>query len=157
MNKQTSSHSNESFRDPAGFVFKYKDNIYRQINKEGQTDFDFFVQSGLYKELVEKKLIVPHKEVKTLSGIGKDPKRYKIIQPELIPFISYPYEWSFSQLKDAALLTLRLQRIALKHGMILKDASAYNVQFIGQKPIFIDTLSFRVYKPGAPWDGYRDF
>src|SRR5690606_1323025 len=82
---------------------------------------------------------------------------YKVIQPHVVPFISYPYEWCFSQLKDAALLTLRIQKIALKHGMSLKDASAYNIQFSEGRPIFIDSLSFEKPKPNAPWVAYGQF
>ena len=74
-----------------------------------------------------------------------------------MPFISYPYEWSFSQLKDAALLTLKIQKIALEHGMSLKDASAYNIQFVKGKPLLIDTLSFEKYAEGRPWVAYRQF
>ena len=82
---------------------------------------------------------------------------YKTLLPERVPFISYPYEWCFSQLKDAALLTLRLQKIALKHGMSLKDATAYNIQFRRSRPLMIDTLSFTRYEEGSPWVGYRQF
>jgi hypothetical protein len=82
---------------------------------------------------------------------------FKIIQPERVPFISYPYEWSFSQLKDAALATLSIQKRALKAGMSLKDASAYNIQFVNGKSILIDTLSFEIYQEGKPWDAYRQF
>ena len=72
-------------------------------------------------------------------------------------FISYPYEWSFGQLKDAALLTLELQERALAKGLTLRDASAYNIQFDGGGPVFIDTLSFEPRKDGAPWVAYRQF
>jgi hypothetical protein len=80
-----------------------------------------------------------------------------VIKPEAVSFISYPYEWCFSQLKDAALLTLEVQKKALNHGMSLKDASAYNVQFHHGKPILIDTLSFEIYQEGSPWVAYRQF
>jgi ribosomal protein L11 methylase PrmA len=153
---RTSQHPS-SFRDPAGFIFKHNGTIYRQVNQTGREDFDFFVESGLYDALIKKGLMVAHKEVKNVSRFEDDDRRYKILQPEHVPFISYPYEWSFSQLKDAALLTLKIQQLAFKHGMILKDASAYNVQFIGKKPIHIDTLSFKKYVPGEPWEGYRQF
>jgi ribosomal protein L11 methylase PrmA len=146
-----------SFRDPAGFVFSHKDIIYRQVNKASQADFELFTQSGLYDALVAKQLIVAHKVIKKTDQFGHDTERFTIIKPEHIPFISYPYEWSFSQLKDAALLTLQIQEIAIEHGMILKDASAYNVQFIGKRPVFIDTLSFMKYEVGKPWEGYRQF
>ncbi len=82
---------------------------------------------------------------------------YKVIEPELVPFISYPYEWSFSELKDAALLTLRIEEEALEHGMSLKDASAYNIQFLRGKPVLIDTLSFEAYEDGRPWVAYRQY
>jgi 2-polyprenyl-3-methyl-5-hydroxy-6-metoxy-1,4-benzoquinol methylase len=146
-----------SFRDPAGFIFTHKGTLYRQINHEGQTDFDHFIQSGLYDALVKKGILVAHSEVKKNLPPDESHARYKVIRPARVPFISHPYEWSFSQLKDAALLTLRIQKIAFKHGMILKDASAYNVQFIGKKPILIDTLSFKKYLAGDPWEGYRQF
>ena len=81
----------------------------------------------------------------------------KIIKPEPIPFISYPYEWCFSQLQDAALTTIRILKRALEFGMSLKDASAYNIQFLRGKPILIDTLSFEKYREGAPWVAYRQF
>ena len=71
--------------------------------------------------------------------------------------ISYPYEWSFSQLKNAALLVLDIEKRALLHGMTLKDAPAQNVQFMGCRPVFIDTLSFESYKPGSTWKAYRQF
>jgi hypothetical protein len=146
-----------SFRDPAGFIFTYSGKLYRQVNKISQADYDYFMESGLYKALTDAGLIVAHTEATKLSGLPSDKKRYKIIQPEAVPFISYPYEWSFDQLRAAALLTLRILKISLEHGMILKDASAYNIQFVGNKPVFIDTLSFAVYKPGQAWEAYKQF
>ena len=146
-----------SFRDPAGFIFTYGTTLYRQINLAGQADYEAAVNSGLYDELIRQGLMVGHREVADVKGFDVDPRRYKIIQPEVVPFISYPYEWTYAQLYDAALLTLSVQRIALSHGMILKDASAYNVQFIGNRPVFIDTLSFAAYTTGEPWEGYKQF
>jgi SAM-dependent methyltransferase len=152
--KKANKAEGSSFRDPNGFIFWEESKLFRQINKSGQKDFDFLVGSGLYKKLVEDGLLVSHKEVKKLSLIENG---YKIIRPEIIRFLSYPYEWSFSQLKDAALLTLKIQEIALDYGMSLKDASAYNVQFVGCRPIFIDTLSFEKYTEGQAWVAYRQF
>ncbi|MEX1995745.1 MAG: hypothetical protein WD887_03130 [Candidatus Saccharimonadales bacterium] len=157
MNKGFHAPHYGSFRDPAGFVFEQDSVLYRQVNKAGQADYDSFMQSGLYEQLVGEGLIVRHEEVADTAGFKPDGRRYKIIRPERVPFISYPYEWSFSQLKDAALLTLRLQKLALAQGMILKDASAFNVQFVGIKPIFIDTLSFKTYEAGRPWEAYKQF
>lgn len=157
MNKAIQAHHYGSFRDPAGFVFEREGVLYRQINKDGVVDYEAFIQSGLYQQLVDEGLIVQHQEVPVFDGLEPDDRRYKIIRPERMPFISYPYEWSFSQLKAAALLTLRLQKLALSHGMILKDASAFNIQFIGRRPIFIDSLSFKVYEAGRPWEAYKQF
>jgi hypothetical protein len=80
-----------------------------------------------------------------------------VIRPELIPFISYPYEWCFGQLRAAAIVTLDLQLGALEHGMVLKDASAFNIQFRAGRPVLIDTLSFELYREGEPWSAYRQF
>ena len=83
--------------------------------------------------------------------------RWPCSRPRELPLISYPYEWCFSQLREAALLTLELQRRALAAGMRLKDASAYNIQFDAGRPILIDTLSFEVGDPTQPWPAYRQF
>jgi ribosomal protein L11 methylase PrmA len=145
-----------SFRDPAGFVFRSKTGILlRQVNPAGAADFDLFMQSGLYGALVKKGWLVSHVNASSTMAATKD--AHAVIKPEVVPCISYPFEWSFSQLQDAALLTLSIQKLALKHGMVLKDASAYNVQFLGGKPVFIDTLSFEKYEPGTPWQAYRQF
>ena len=144
-----------SFRDPSGFVFERNGALYRQVNLAYRPDYDRKVASGLDRSLFEEGLLIPHLEV---DEEPSDPRRaYKILRPERIPFISYPYEWCFGQLKAAALLTLGLQRRALAHGMSLKDASAFNVQFLGGRPIFIDSLSFEAYREGSPWVAYRQF
>lgn len=144
-----------SFRDPCGFLFYHDGSIYRRINFNYQENYDFLIDSGLYDALVNAELIVPHEEIDLISSYSE--KAYKIIQPEEIPFISYPYEWCFSQLKDAALATLSIQKQSLEFGMSLKDASAYNIQFYAGKPVLIDTLSFEKYQAGQPWIGYRQF
>lgn len=146
-----------SFRDPAGFIFSFGGTVYRQVNEISRAEYDHFMGSGLYKALSDESLLVRHTEVSKLAGLPADKNRYKILKPDPIPFISYPYEWSFDQLRAAALLTLKIQKLALEHGMILKDASAYNIQFTGNRPIFIDTLSFAVYKPGQAWEAYKQF
>jgi hypothetical protein len=144
-----------SFRDPSGVVFRRGGSIFRQVNLTYREEFDFLVQSGLYRDLVDSHLLIPHEETDTGDPAPAD--AYKLIKPEIIPFISYPYEWCFSQLKDAALTTLAIQRKSLDHGMSLKDCSAYNVQFKDGNPIFIDTLSFERYDEGRPWVAYRQF
>jgi len=144
-----------SFRDPSGFLFYREGLIYRQINFYYKENYDFLINSRLYEDLTNAGLLIPHKEV-DIKPINID-KAYKVIRPELIPFISYPYEWCFSQLKDAALATLSIQKKALEFDMSLKDCSAYNIQFKNGKPIFIDTLSFEKYREGEPWVAYRQF
>lgn len=144
-----------SFRDPSGFLSFREGILYRQINRCYQDHYDQFIKSGLYDNLSSNQLLIPHKDV-DIPPEERD-NAYKVIKPLEIPFISYPYEWSFSQLKQSALLTLKIQKISLEYGMILKDASSYNVQFFSGKPIFIDTLSFECYKSGKPWMGYRQF
>lgn len=148
-----SSVDGASFRDPSGFVFEQDGIIYRQVNNSYKDDYDTLMDSGLYEALVDKNLLVAHKEVE-LDG-HKD--GYKIIEPALIPYFTYPYEWSFTQLKDAALLTLEIQNLAIKHKMSLKDASAYNIAFVGGKPVFFDTLSFESMDKPKPWVAYRQF
>ena len=144
-----------SFRDPSGFLFNHEGSIFRQVNFVYQAKFDLLITSGLYQNLVNSKLLVPHEEV---SINGPAPSHaYKVIKPEKVQFISYPYEWCFSQLKDAALTTLEVQKRSLNFGMSLKDCSAYNIQFKNGKPIFIDTLSFEEYNEGRPWVAYRQF
>jgi hypothetical protein len=143
-----------SFRDPSGFVFRADGVLYRQVNPCYRDDYDHLVSSGLAARLMDRGLLIQHEEVPAPSRAAVG---YKWIRPEQVPFISYPYEWSFSQLRDAALLTLRVQSAALKHGMSLKDASAYNVQFGRGKPVLIDTLSFERYVEGRPWVAYRQF
>jgi hypothetical protein len=142
-----------SFRDPSGFLFQRDGHLYRQVNQVCQADYDRLISSSLYQKLVKQRLLIPHAEM-TVAPAAPEIS-YKVIQPERIPFISYPYEWSFSQLKDAALLTLKIHRVALQAGMVLKDASAYNIQFMHGAPILIDTLSFAAYHPGDPWVAYR--
>jgi hypothetical protein len=144
-----------SFRDPAGFVFEHEGEIRRQINPVYREHYDRLMASGLYAELVERGLLVPHEELDTPA----DPANpaYKIIRPEVIEFISYPYEWCFSQYRDAALTALEIERRALEHGMTLKDCTAYNVQFRHGRPTWIDTLSFETYVEGEPWVAYRQF
>ncbi len=144
-----------SFRDPSGFVFERDGTLYRQVNRAYQADYDRLVASGLARTLIDDRLVIPYSEVD--EPPSEPESAYKILRPERVPFISYPYEWCFGQLKAAALLTLTLQKQALTYGMSLKDASAFNVQFIGSRPIFIDSLSFETHRDGTPWVAYRQF
>ncbi|MEN8242938.1 MAG: class I SAM-dependent methyltransferase [Chloroflexota bacterium] len=146
---------NASFRDPSGFLFRQDGVLYRQVNRRYAAEYDHLMASGLYQGLEKIGRLVAHQESK-ISPF-KPEISYKVIRPEQIPFISYPYEWSFSQLKEAALVTLSIQERALNYGMSLTDASAYNIQFIRGKAGLIDTLSFEFYEEGQPWAGYKQF
>lgn len=144
-----------SFRDPSGFMYWLDGVLYRQINHTYKENYQLLTSSGLYQDLVDQDLLIPHEEVE-VTPLETD-KSFRIIKPQPLPFISYPYEWCFGQLKDTALATLKIQGLALKKGMSLKDASAYNMQFLRNKPVLIDTLSFEEYREGSPWVAYRQF
>jgi hypothetical protein len=148
-------HHSASFRDPSGFVFLRDGIIYRQVNQSYATDYEFLIRSGLYKRLTDEKLLIPHREI--AGNFIQSPDWYKTLEPEAISFISYPYEWSVAQLKEAAQLTLKILMIAMDYGMIIKDANAFNIQFHQGSLVFIDTLSFIKYDAGQPWVAYRQF
>ena len=143
-----------SFRDPRGFVFRRDGELFRHVDATAAEDYDRFETSGLRSALHERGLLIPHEEEPALAA---ERGAARVLRPEPVPFVSYPYEWSFSQLRDAALLTLLLQETAMDHGMSLRDASAYNVQFHRGRPIMIDTLSFEALPEGRPWVAYRQF
>lgn len=144
-----------SFRDPCGFVFVRDGQVYRQVNMTYKNHYDQLMSSGLYDALVDAGLMLPHEEL-GLEHAQTD-AAYKVLKPRQVPFVSYPYEWCFSQLKDAALATLAIQKTAFHFGMTLKDSTAYNIQFIDGKPVFIDTLSFEGYREGQLWMPYKQF
>jgi hypothetical protein len=148
------SHHPASFRDPAGFMYREGNILLRQVNPVYRDNYDLLIQSGLYEKLVQENLLIAHRE---LPVNGSDTGAYKILEPRQLPFISYAWEWSFSALQDAALLTLNVMKKALAAGMILKDATHFNVQFAESKPVFIDTLSFERYDTSLPWVAYRQF
>jgi hypothetical protein len=106
--------------------------------------------NGLYSELVSSERIIEHEE------LDRNEERI-VISPERVKFISYPYEWNFDQLKAAALTTLEINAIALKYGMMLKDASAYNIQYHDDSWRLIDTCSFMEYSGDTPWPAYSQF
>jgi len=140
-----------SFRDPSGRVYLAGENVLRTINEEYSKHWLAMEHGGFLKEAVEQGLLLEFKEVLPLED------SWKCLKIPKLPFISYPYEWSFEQLKDAALHTLLCLRAALKYGLTLKDATAYNIQFYGGKPILIDHLSFEKRETHSPWAAYLQF
>lgn len=147
-----------SFRDPAGHVYSIDGRILRSVTASGLAQFDAVRATGLLDTLVEHGMLVPYQllDASSLHEHGVDDAAMLLEHPRLA-HISYPYEWSFSLLKTAALLHLDVQLMALEHGVMLSDATAYNVQFDGVKPLFIDHLSFRPYEEGEFWAGHRQF
>lgn len=143
-----------SFRDPAGYLFERDGTLYRAVRAGFAPAYDAVVASGLYDALHDQGLLVAHEEVD--AALAPEPA-HRVLRPDRLPFISYPYEWAPAALREAALLTLRIQDLALDHGMTLRDASAYNVQFHRGRPVFIDTLSFEPREPETPWVAYRQF
>src|SRR5688572_13844225 len=144
-----------SYRDPSGFIFSRNGIIYRQVNNIYKEHFDHLTTSGLYGSLVSKKWLLPHQKIESFTGTGEH--AYCILQPEPVSYLSFPYEWSFSMLRDAARLTLDIALECMAHGMMLKDATPFNIQWHKGRMTFIDTLSFEVYTPASPWIAYRQF
>ncbi len=143
-----------SFRDPDSRVFLEDDVVYRVLSPDGWQDWLALSATPL----VEDERLIPTEvvELDDLPDLTAGPAA-GALKHEKVPFVSYPYEWPFSMLKDAALVQLELGRRALQHDLTLKDASAYNVQFKGAKPVFVDVGSFERLNEGEPWAGYRQF
>ena len=145
---------NPSFRDPSGSVFVEGGILYRRVTKLGEPDYQHLMRSGLYESLTADGLLIEHEDAGQRAASPSGVER--LLRPIRVPLVSYPPEWCFSQLKDAARLTLTVMRRASACGMRLKDASADNVQFVGGRPVFVDTLSFERASSG-PWVAYRQF
>ena len=148
-----------SFRDPESRVFYAGDDVYRGLSKEGREDFEAVAATNFWKSFSGDGRIVRTELVEAAQVPGGllAKESAGVLKHERIPFVSYPYEWPFSMLKEAALLQLDLNLAALAEDMILKDSSPYNVQFKGAKPVFVDVGSFERLREGEPWIGYRQF
>lgn len=148
-----------SFRDPAGGVYHYRDRIFRFLTNDGAREFRELAASGLLHELIDSGAVIPTRELASgeATELGLDPSIPLILEHDQIPFISYNYEWPFELLQSAALQYLQSLRVAFQHGFVLKDATAFNTQFIGSAPVMIDVTSFEPYVPGRPWAGYAQF
>jgi hypothetical protein len=149
-----------SYRDRNGSVFYHNDTVYRGISKKALQNWKILSQTRFFEEACRRGEVVQTRHV---DGLEESlPQRSKdqwaaVLWHESIPFVSYPYEWSFSALKDAALLQLRLFLDALDEEIALKDASSFNIQWRGTLPVFIDIPSFEPWTAGEPWIGYRQF
>jgi len=149
-----------SFRDPSGGIFEADARIFRFLTGESAADFEAFLNSGLYQQLTASGAVVESTRV----GLSAEPELYEvaddtqlIVEHPRIPFISYPYEWPFEMLRAAGELQIDLTKRAFDAGYSVKDATPYNVQFHGAKPVFIDVASFEPRKPGTAWRAYSQF
>lgn len=146
-----------SFRDPSGSVYLRDGRVFRTVTQRASPDFEYVRSTGLIDRLVGLGWLVPEARVEPgVLGEAAAGGRYVLEHP-CLPFISYPYEWPFSALKAAALRHLDIHLLALDQGVALSDATAYNMQFLGPEPVFIDHLSFRRYRDGEFWDGHAQF
>jgi hypothetical protein len=144
-----------SYRDPSGFVYRRDGVVHRQIAASYAPHWEAFTRSPLATRLVEEGHLLGWTDVGTDAAF--DTEASAVIRPEQLDFMSFPYEWTFGELRAAALLTLDIELAALEQGFSLKDASAYNVQFRGVRPVLIDHLSFERRDGDAPWPAYRQF
>ena len=147
-----------SFRDPKGYVYEYGDKIFRTVTSAGREDYEYVRQCGLFERLIQNGQLTGYEEVvPDLSDPNINQDMVYLLEHPRINFISYPYEWSFYLMQAAALLQIDVYLEALNKGVTLSDATAYNVQFNGIKPIFIDHLSFKPYLEGEYWLAHQQF
>ena len=147
-----------SFRDPDTRVFHHAGGVFRGLTRRALADWQRLAKTRFYRRFSEQGRLVGTREVVERDGLPElAPQWAGVLEHARVPVVSYPYEWSFGMLRDAALLQLDLTLAALDEGMTLKDATPFNVQWIGSRPTFIDIGSFTTYEPGAPWAGYRQF
>jgi len=144
-----------SFRDRSSAVYVDAGAVRRGLDAAAQANWERLGTTGFFPRLLQEGLVVATDACEAPPECNGDWAGW--LRHARVPFVSYPYEWPFGMLRDAALLHLSLMRQALEEDFILKDSSAYNVQWYGARPVFIDIPSFEPYSPGAPWVGYRQF
>ena len=147
-----------SFRDPDTRVFRHNGAVLRCLTQRALADWEQLAATDFFKRLSAERCVIPTEQVGDRTGLpALDAKWAAVLKHETVPLVSYPYEWPFSMLRDAALLQLDVMRAALEEGMTLKDATPFNIQWVGPRPTFIDIGSFTAYHAGDPWAGYRQF
>ena len=157
MNTDKIQFEDSSFRDNLGNIVYLNKRILRVVNKSGKKNLDFIIESGLLENSIKKEFLIETK-ILNLKKLPTFFSKYEyVLESNIIPYISYPYEWSFEQLKIAAIHHLDFQIYLFNKGAVLRDSSAYNIQFIGAKPYFIDLLSIKKYNDGDFWLGYKQF
>ncbi len=153
----TEEINQRSFRDPSGHIFEHDNKIYRTVMPGVASDFQAIRQGELLPQLIAHHKLLGESTLAPLLASKLFPSAYAVLEHPKLDFWSYPYEWPFSLLQSAACLTLDILLQALEENVSLSDASAYNVQFQGINPIFIDHLSFIPYKEGDRWQGHQQF
>jgi len=146
-----------SYRDPSGYVYSYKNRFFRSITKNYESVYVALKDSRLIDKSINHGYLIETCELDKRDDSKVMDDASFVLEHKRVPFISYPYEWTFSQLKIAALHHLEFQIFLLENNAILRDASAYNIQFIGAKPVFIDLPSMALYREGEYWYGYKQF
>ena len=146
-----------SFRDSAGSIFYFEDNVLRVLDSEGDRRIDFLKKNNLISKSVSREFLISSNITDKYDTKMDNNEKKTVIEHKKIQYISYPYEWCFEQLKDAALHHLDFHLFLLDNGATLIDGSAYNIQFEGTHPIFIDILSIKEYSDGEYWIGHKQF
>lgn len=146
-----------SFRDPSGRVYVVDGQVFRTVMPSAAEDFEFVRSTGFLDRLIDDGRVIAEQKIDPSALGPRAQGAHCVLEHPMLPFVSYPYEWPFAALKAAALLQLDVHLEALDHGITLSDATAYNVQFRGAEPVFIDSLSFRRYREGEFWLGHRQF
>jgi hypothetical protein len=147
-----------SFRDASNRVFYHHGEVFRSLSAEAAANWHQLRQTPFFQRLMASGAVVGTETESRSDVTALVPSQWAgVLRHERMPFISYPYEWTFGMLKDAALLHLDVLEQALEHGWTLKDGSAYNLQWRGPGPVFIDVSSFEPYRDGDSWTGYRQF
>lgn len=146
-----------SYRDPAGYVYEHRGRVLRTIREPARLDYETVRDKGILASAVEAGFLIDSDEIERSEWSTAFDDAVYVVEHPRIPFISYPYEWSFGALKAAALHHLDFQLHLMSQGAVLSDASAYNIQFKGPQPVFIDLLSVRPYREGEFWIGHRQF
>ena len=146
-----------SFRDPSGRVIYADDRVFRTVMGTAADSFRQAETSGIFRKLIADGMLVDFADITDQAPAWGLEEADMLLEHPRLPFVSYPYEWSFSLHKAAALAHLDLHLDLLRSGFTLSDATAYNIQFDGVRPKFIDHLSIRPYEDGEIWAGHRQF
>ncbi|MFY1632029.1 methyltransferase [Solwaraspora sp. WMMB335] len=147
-----------SFRDPTNRIFYADGMVLRGLGPDAARDWRDVSQAAFLAPLMAAGKVIGT-EIAAADSLPESVVRrwHTVLRHDRVPFVSYPYEWSFAMLRDAARLHLEILRAALTDGVTMKDGTAFNLQWRGTEPVFIDVGSFQPDHAGEPWAGYRQF